>query len=40
MVGPSYALLDPTLVSEGTYVARWRLRINIDPEILKGIVTT
>jgi len=27
-------------VSEGTYVARWRLRINIDPEILKGIVTT
>jgi predicted transcriptional regulator of viral defense system len=40
MVGPSYALLDPTLMSEGTYVARWRLRINIDPEILKGIVTT
>lgn len=27
MVGPSYALLDPMLTSEGAYIARWRLRI-------------
>ena len=40
MVGPSYALLDHMLASEGAYIARWRLRININPEVLKGIVTT
>jgi len=40
MVGPSYALLDPMLTSEGAYIARWRLRINTAPEILKGVVTT
>ncbi len=40
MIGKSYALLDPILPSEGAYLARWRLRINIDTETLKGIVTT
>jgi len=40
MIGKSYALLDPFLPSEGVYLARWRLRINIDTETLKGIVTT
>jgi predicted transcriptional regulator of viral defense system len=40
MIGPSYALLDPMLMPEGPYTARWRLRINLDPEILRGIVTT
>jgi len=40
MVGPSYALLDPQLPAQGDYLARWRLRLNIDPEVLKGIVTT
>jgi predicted transcriptional regulator of viral defense system len=40
MIGTSYALLDPMLPSEGVYLARWRLRINIDTETLEGIVTT
>ena len=40
MIGTSYALLDPILPAEGPYLARWRLRINVDTETLKGIVAT
>jgi predicted transcriptional regulator of viral defense system len=40
LVGPSYALLDPLLPVEGHYLSRWRLRINLEPEMLKNIVTT
>ena len=40
MIGASYALLDPMLPAEGAYLARWRLRINVDTDTLKGIVTT
>lgn len=40
MIGESYALLDPMLPDKGSYLARWRLRINVDTETLKGIVTT
>jgi predicted transcriptional regulator of viral defense system len=40
LVGTSYALLDPLLPAKGRRLARWRLRINLDPESLKGIVTT
>jgi predicted transcriptional regulator of viral defense system len=40
LVGPSYALLDPLLPAEGRYLACWRLRINLNPDNLKGIVTT
>ncbi len=40
LVGPSYAPLDPMLPIEGRYLARWRLRINLDPETLRNIVTT
>jgi len=39
-VNPSYDLLDPTLPDEGPYRARWRLRINLDPEELKATVWT
>jgi predicted transcriptional regulator of viral defense system len=39
-VNPRYALLDPTLPDEGPYRARWRLRLNLDPEELKAIVWT
>jgi len=35
-----YALLDPTLPDAGPYRARWRLRINLDPEELKAIIWT
>ncbi|MBN2550768.1 MAG: hypothetical protein JXB15_16510 [Anaerolineales bacterium] len=40
MVGSNYALLDPLLPAEGRRLARWRLRINLNPENLKGIVST
>ncbi|MFA5874454.1 MAG: type IV toxin-antitoxin system AbiEi family antitoxin [Anaerolineales bacterium] len=40
LVGPSYALLAPLLPADGRFLARWRLQLNIDPEILKGIAST
>lgn len=40
LVNPRYALLDPTLLDEGPYRARWRLRINLDTEELKAAVWT
>lgn len=36
----TYALLDPTLPAEGSYIARWRLKLNIDPEELLSVVRT
>jgi predicted transcriptional regulator of viral defense system len=40
LVGLSYALLDPLLPADGRFLARWRLQLNIGPEILKGIAST
>lgn len=40
LVNDSYALLDPTLPDMGSYRARWRLRVNLDPEELKAIIWT
>lgn len=40
MVGTAYALLDPLLPEGGPYLARWRLRLNLEPETLQSIVTT
>lgn len=37
---PSYALLDPVLPREGQYNAKWRLRLNMDPEELLALVRT
>ncbi|MBK5211865.1 MAG: type IV toxin-antitoxin system AbiEi family antitoxin domain-containing protein [Coriobacteriia bacterium] len=39
-VTASYTLLDPTLPAEGRYVAKWRVRVNIDPDELKSATTT
>jgi len=36
----SYALLDPLLPDQGKYVTRWRLKVNLEPEELKSIVST
>jgi len=36
----TYASLDPLLPDEGKFTARWRLRINIDPEEIVSIVRT
>ena len=37
-VNAAYSLLDPTLLDEGHYRARWRLRINLDPRELQTSV--
>jgi predicted transcriptional regulator of viral defense system len=36
----SYALLDPLLPAEGKYLARWRLRLNVDAEEIKSLVSS
>jgi predicted transcriptional regulator of viral defense system len=40
MVGVSYAKLDALLPDDGPYLARWRLRLNLEPETLQTIVRT
>jgi predicted transcriptional regulator of viral defense system len=40
LVNERYARLDPTLPDKGPYRARWRLRVNLDPEELEAIVWT
>lgn len=40
LVGVSYALLDPLLPAEGKYLSRWKLRVNIDPDILQKVAST
>lgn len=40
MVGSSYARLDPLLADKGPYLARWRLRLNLESETLQSIVRT
>lgn len=37
---PSHVLLDPVLPREGKYNAKWRLRLNMDPEELLALVRT
>ena len=36
----SYAILDPLLPAEGKFLARWRLRLNVDPEEIEAVVRT
>jgi predicted transcriptional regulator of viral defense system len=36
----TYVLLDPMLPSEGKFIARWRLRLNVSPEEIKTIIRT
>ncbi len=36
----SYAILDPLLPDEGKFLARWRLRLNVDPEEIVSVVRT
>jgi predicted transcriptional regulator of viral defense system len=40
MVGTGYARLDALLPEDGPYLARWRLRLNLEPETLQTIVRT
>ncbi len=36
----AYQLLDPLLPPEGKFLARWRLRLNVDPEEIQAVVRT
>jgi predicted transcriptional regulator of viral defense system len=36
----TYVLLDPMLPTEGKFIARWRLRLNVSPEEIKAIIRT
>ena len=36
----TYALLDPLMPAEGPYQARWRLRVNVEPDELRALVRT
>jgi predicted transcriptional regulator of viral defense system len=36
----TYAVLDPTLPAEGTYVSGWRLRVNVSPDELEAVRRT
>ena len=40
MVSSHYVRLDPLLPEEGPYLSRWRLRLNLEPEMLQTIVRT
>jgi predicted transcriptional regulator of viral defense system len=40
MVGASYARLDSLLPDGGSYLARWRLRLNLEPQTLQAIIRT
>ena len=36
----SYALVDPLMPEEGKFLARWRLRLNVEPEEIELVVRT
>jgi predicted transcriptional regulator of viral defense system len=36
----TYAILDPLLPDEGKFMARWRLRLNVDPDEIISVVRT
>jgi predicted transcriptional regulator of viral defense system len=36
----TYAVLDPMLPAEGTYVSGWRLRVNVPPDELQAVRST
>lgn len=36
----TYALLDPLMPAEGPWHARWRVRVNVEPDELRAIVRT
>jgi predicted transcriptional regulator of viral defense system len=39
-ISPSYALLEPYLPNDGHYFSRWKLKINIEPDILEKAAST
>jgi predicted transcriptional regulator of viral defense system len=40
LISKSYTSLDPTLPASGRYVAKWRIRANVDQDELRAAVTT
>ena len=39
-MGKAYSLLDPTLLNEGKYLSKWKLKLNISQEELKATLRT
>ena len=40
LVTASYVLMDPTLLAEGRYQSKWKIRANVDPAELRAATTT
>jgi predicted transcriptional regulator of viral defense system len=40
LTATGYVRLDPLLPDEGPYLARWRLRINLEPASLETVIRT
>lgn len=40
LTAAGYVRLDPVLPDEGPYLARWRLRINLEPASLEAVIRT
>ena len=40
LTATGYVRLDPLLSDEGPYLARWRLRINLEPATLEAVIRT
>lgn len=40
LIATSYSRLDPMLPDQGPYLARWRLRINLEPADLEAVIRT
>jgi predicted transcriptional regulator of viral defense system len=40
LTATGYVRLDPLLSDEGPYLARWRLRINLEPTTLEAVIRT
>jgi predicted transcriptional regulator of viral defense system len=36
----TYSLLDPVMLSQGKYTARWHLRLNVDPDEFRAVIGT
>ncbi len=36
----TYALLDPLMPAEGPWHARWRVRVNVEPDEFRALVRT
>ncbi len=36
----TYSLLDPVMLPQGKYAAKWHLRLNVDPDEFRAVIGT